>query len=153
MPVFENFFKESKGAAVSYQGKLLHISDRIPVHSGEHFRCSIEKTNSEWRQGFTAKLTHGIIQSENEESNCFHFWASEALQEFEFRIKLTSKKPAHLILYNFWEGSDGTVHVGHNGAAMVIEEIPHGRRYYCNDGHPDDNFDDIVFTVQKIDKV
>ena len=39
---------------------------------------------------------------------------------------------------------------GHNGAAMIVEEIENGRRYRCNDGAPDEDFDDIVFTVQKI---
>lgn len=36
-----------------------------------------------------------------------------------------------------------------NGAAMYCEEIPGGRRYFCNDGKEDDDFDDIVFTVRR----
>jgi hypothetical protein len=38
---------------------------------------------------------------------------------------------------------------GHNGACMVVEEIEGGRHYRCNDNVPDDDFDDIVFTVRK----
>jgi hypothetical protein len=33
---------------------------------------------------------------------------------------------------------------------MIVEEIENGRRYRCNDGVPDDDFDDIVFTVQRV---
>ncbi len=34
---------------------------------------------------------------------------------------------------------------------MIVEEIENGKRYKCNDGHPDDaDFDNIVFTVQRI---
>lgn len=36
-----------------------------------------------------------------------------------------------------------------NGAAMYSEDIPKGKRYYCNDGVEDDDFDDIIFTVTR----
>jgi hypothetical protein len=36
-----------------------------------------------------------------------------------------------------------------NGAAMYAESIPNGKRYFCNDGNEDDDFDDIIFTVQR----
>jgi hypothetical protein len=32
---------------------------------------------------------------------------------------------------------------------MIVEEIENGRRYYCNDGHPDEDFDDIIFELTK----
>ena len=38
---------------------------------------------------------------------------------------------------------------GYFGAAMIVEEIENGRRYRCNDWEPDEDFDDIIFTVQK----
>jgi hypothetical protein len=31
---------------------------------------------------------------------------------------------------------------------MYVEEIPNGRKYYCNDGEPDDDFDDLIFTLE-----
>lgn len=37
-----------------------------------------------------------------------------------------------------------------NGAAMYSEDIPNGKRYFCNDGVEDDDFDDIIFTVTRI---
>ena len=33
------------------------------------------------------------------------------------------------------------------GAAMILEVDGNTRRYRCNDGHPDDNFDDIIFEI------
>ncbi|MCB1117403.1 MAG: hypothetical protein KDK50_02345, partial [Chlamydiia bacterium] len=57
---------------------------------------------------------------------------------------------------NFWEDVNhtNTVYIdkAHNGAAMIVEEIPNGRRYRCNDGEPDDDFDDIVFTITRINE-
>jgi len=32
---------------------------------------------------------------------------------------------------------------------MIIEEIENGKHYQCNDGHPDENFADIVLTVKR----
>lgn len=37
-----------------------------------------------------------------------------------------------------------------NGAAMYSEEIPNGKRYFCNDGDEDDDFDDLIFTVTRV---
>lgn len=36
------------------------------------------------------------------------------------------------------------------GAAMYSEEIPNGKRYFCNDGEEDEDFDDIIFTVKRV---
>jgi len=33
---------------------------------------------------------------------------------------------------------------------MYSEDIPNGKRYFCNDGVPDDDFDDIIFTVERL---
>jgi len=38
------------------------------------------------------------------------------------------------------------------GAAMYSEDIPSGKRYFCNDGDEDDDFDDIIFTVKRVTK-
>ena len=37
-----------------------------------------------------------------------------------------------------------------SGAAMYSEDIPNGKRYFCNDGDEDDDFDDIIFTVARM---
>jgi hypothetical protein len=34
--------------------------------------------------------------------------------------------------------------------AMYAEEIEGGRRYYCNDFTPDDDFNDLIFTVVRV---
>ena len=38
-----------------------------------------------------------------------------------------------------------------NGAAMYSENIPNGKRYFCNDGDEDEDFNDIIFTVKRVD--
>ncbi len=60
-------------------------------------------------------------------------------------------KKGILGIKNIWNTGNGTISSWIGGAAMIVEEIKNGKRYRCNDGHPDENFDDIVFTIQKVD--
>lgn len=47
-------------------------------------------------------------------------------------------------------GSDLWMKGKENGAAMYSEDIPNGKRYFCNDGEEDEDFDDIIFTVIRV---
>jgi hypothetical protein len=35
---------------------------------------------------------------------------------------------------------------------MIVEEIENGFRYYCNDGYPDEDFNDIVFRIERCEE-
>lgn len=52
-----------------------------------------------------------------------------------------------LRVWNVWDIGDGAVESGY-GTAMIVEQLPNGRRYRCNDGHPDDDFDDLIFRIE-----
>ncbi len=60
-------------------------------------------------------------------------------------------KKGELRVKNVWDTGNGIVHSGHYGAAMIVEEIPNGRLYRCNDGKPDDDFDEIGFSIERVD--
>ena len=51
---------------------------------------------------------------------------------------------------NVWDVGNGVIESWHNGAAMIVELLPDGRRYLCNDGFADDDFDDIVFRLERV---
>ena len=66
-------------------------------------------------------------------------------------IKITcATQDGHVHVQNIW--NDGNVrHAidrGHNGAGMIVEKIKTGFRYHCNDGYPDEDFNDIVFRIE-----
>ena len=48
---------------------------------------------------------------------------------------------------NVWDTGDGTIQIWHNGAAMIVERAGNARRYRCNDGNPNADFDDLIFRV------
>lgn len=154
MPSFQELFDETDEPTIKYKGMTLHWADKFPVASGDTLVISIEKTNSEYRQGLTIDIT-GTCEMDGElfkkgKGVKMLFWEDTAPKQFEMTV---FTKQAFVAVQNVWEGTGNMgrkyVDSGHHGAAMIVEEIENGRRYRCNDGHPDENFDDIVFTVQR----
>jgi hypothetical protein len=79
---------------------------------------------------------HGVI-----------LWQSKDWDAVEFEIVGDASV---IEVHNAWDCGNGVMESWHNGAAMIVEELPNGRRYRCNDGFADDDFDDIVFCVERI---
>ena len=53
---------------------------------------------------------------------------------------------------NVWDTGDGVMQSWHSGAAMMVEQLSDGRRvYWCNDGVPDEDFDDVIFEVEQLE--
>ncbi len=74
-------------------------------------------------------------------------WHDTAPREVVLKVRT---KKSELLVNNVWDTGNGLMHSGHNGAAMIVEETASGRRYKCNDGLPDDDFDDLVFRIEFI---
>lgn len=166
MPNFDDLFIESKGQPVTYKGDTLVRADKFPVSNGDILVISIEESNSDWRQGLCIDITgyceYGEKVYKIGKGVRMIFWEDTAPKQI--RLKIFTKKD-FVWVENLWEQTNSylvgapagepitkeskSVEYGYNGAAMIVKEIENGRRYRCNDGHPDENFDDIVFTVQK----
>lgn len=167
MSNFSELFFESKGQPINYNGKTLILSDKFPVKNGDTLVISIEKTNSDFRQGLCVDIT-GYCECDGEifkqgKGIRMLFWEDTAPKQIKLRV-FTDKD--FVRVENIWErinsylvnGANGeviektskSITSRINGAAMIVEEIENGRRYRCNDGVPDDDFDDIIFTVQRL---
>ena len=87
----------------------------------------------------------------------FEVSTSKGLAYFQYTIDGTKPAGENRKTIRFPEGKKVTCYVGsdlwmrgkENGAAMYSEDIPNGKRYFCNDGEEDDDFDDIIFTVTR----
>ena len=163
MPDFGQLFIKTGGQAIEYNGKILVMSDEIAFEDGDHILVTIEKTHSEWKQGVGLCLFGFFEEQGDRFKDRIILWDNLHTKSVELILWKNTTKRKHskrlpkngiLHVYNVWEIKSLTghpcVHYWHHGAAMIVEEIENGRRYRCNDGHPDDNFDDIVFTIQKI---
>jgi hypothetical protein len=110
-----------------------------------------EKANRIWRQGVCLTIDgqsgHFLI-NDQQISKATVLWKDTAPKEVIFTVKTKSDK---LQVKNVWDTGDGVMHSWFNGAAMIVKEIDRGRRYFCNDGHPDDDFKDLVFRLERFE--
>lgn len=159
MPDFDPLFSSVQTVPLDYKGNKIIRFDDLPFIDGNHFKFIFEKKNSEWRQGILLSV-FGYFEIDGRKfKDRVLFWEDTAEQETVFTIFAEQSKRKHsrrlpplgfFSIKNIWDWGNGTVNSWTGGAAMIVEEIENGRRYRCNDGHPDENFDDIVFTVQRI---
>jgi hypothetical protein len=71
----------------------------------------------------------------------------------EFDLVVESKEGT-LFVFNVWDyrphevvEPPGSVASHQNFAGMLVEELPNGNRYRCNEGRDDDDYDDLVFRI------
>jgi hypothetical protein len=149
MPAFDKMFAATKEEFIEYEGKRLFQADRMPLNGAVALRVHLEAANSEWRQGIRLKC-EGRFRVNGQTipgKGGFVLWHDTAPPTVEVEVL---GNVAEILVYNVWDVGDGTIHSWHNGAAMIVEELPDGRRYRCNDGEPDDDFDDLVFRVERV---
>lgn len=154
MPDFSEFFEANKGQPIQYKSNTVILIDKFPVTNGDILVCAIEKTNSDCRQGFYIDIT-GHCEMDGKVFKIgkgikMLFWSDTTPKQIKLKV---FTKIDFVRVQNIWEQTSylGTKSLDYSryGAAMIVEEIENGRRYKCNDWHPDDNFEDIIFTIQK----
>lgn len=151
MPSFEHLFAESKGQPVVWGGKTLRMMDTFLLpQNGCAFTFRFESTNSEWKQGISVSTKRGEVRLRKRwfgsvAHKGFMLWGHTAPKAVRLSVSAPDRK---LRCYNIWQPYPNAIHAHHHGAAM-IREYRDGRFWYrCNDGVPDEDFDDIVFSVE-----
>jgi len=144
--VFEDYFNKSEGKPFNYNGKEIIMSDKIELQSHEIvLKVTFLSKNSDWKQGIVLQ-TKGVFNINGQKlANKVILWEQTAPKEVHAKVK---SKDKILFVYNVWDTGDGTMHYGHNGGAMYIEQENGTTLYNCNDGHPDDDFNDLLFKIE-----
>ncbi len=151
MPSFSKYFIESKAKPVSYKGQVIHLADFWDVNDGQKLRVVFESANSDWRQGVYLSADVNFVIDGEVIPRATVLWYDTAPREVVIDIKARTRRKQRLdncLVKNVWDRGDGFMDSGHNGAAMIVESLHNGRRYRCNDGFPDEDFDDVVFRVE-----
>ncbi len=143
----DKLFREAKGKPVGINGKFLVRIDRfnLPVKKIPLNFCFIE-TNSEWKQGFILK-TKGTFKLNSKDTirDAIVLWEDTAPKDFVVNV---NSKDGKLLIYNVWDFGNGITQAWHNGAAIEIKQITNNKRvYYCNDGHPNLDLNNLVFSM------
>jgi hypothetical protein len=118
--------------------------DIFTVKDGEKVKVTFESKSSSIRQGVWLKTDQGILVN-GEKCGSVSLWEDTAPKEV---VCTCFTKDGNLSIYNTWEdkgqrGSQGW------SSGMIVEELPSGRRYRCNDIGFETNFDKIIFRVER----
>lgn len=148
MQSFEEQFLKSHGQPIKYKGQIIQMIDRLTVTDGQKIIVFFESVNSDWRQGVHLS-TDGVFEVEGQAvKNVVVLWHDTAPRRVPLIIRTVKSE---CMVKNVWDVGDGVMHSWHNGAAMIAENVESGRRYKCNDGRADDNFNDLVFRLELSD--
>lgn len=147
MPNFDAEFAEAKGKPIPYNDIMMIRIDRIPVNKKFRGYLRIISTNSNWEQGVALDVKGKITQN-NKTHPSFRIWAYGYPGPIYFE---GTSKDNTLLVWNVWDNGSRRVDAWIGGAAMILEIDGNVRRYRCNDGHSDDNFDDIIFEIEILD--
>jgi hypothetical protein len=156
MPDFQELFMESRGKPILFKGLTLVMSDDFLINREGVIHVTNESTNSSWRQGIHLSVDGSleIIRVPPPQTirdpmigTAMVMWHDTSPKWMEFRVK---SKRGRVDVKNVWDTGDGVMQSWYYGAAMIVEELPNGRRYRCNDGRPDDDFDEIVFRIEHV---
>jgi hypothetical protein len=140
---------ETRGQPIVYQGKTLFLMDNFPTENSAQLRVYFETCDGEWRQGVSLCVdgeleVNGRVVGKHKQ---VVLWNDTAPRVVELGLPANANR---IEVHNVWDSGNGMTDAWHNGAAMIVEEIPNGRRYGCNDGLADDDFDDIVFRIERV---
>ncbi len=145
MIVFQDEFMKSKGKPIEHNNKIIFMIDNFKLPEKNcKIKFDIISTNSEWKQGFEL-TTKGNMKVNNEIiKNGTRIWVHTAPKSSIIEV---DSKDKNIIVTNIWDHGDGITQKWHNGGALYFEEIENGKRYYCNDGHQNDDFNDLIFEI------
>jgi len=125
-----------------------HLAERQGLmQNPSHGRGSVKEKLAEWRQGVALRIEGKFKVNGQIIRRGIVLWQDTAPQTVDLKV---IGKVSTIEVKNVWDVGNGVIHSWHNGAAMIVETLPNGRRYRCNDGLADDDFDDIVFHLERV---
>jgi hypothetical protein len=144
---FQDIFEKSAGKPITYQGKTLVMLDVFLTEGATTLRLVFEACNAEWRQGVAIRFDGKLEVNHQVIKRGIVLWHDTAPQIVDLEM---ISNVSQIEVKNVWDVGDGVIHSWHNGAAMIVETLPNGARYHCNDGLADDDFDDVVFRLERV---
>ncbi|TVQ61906.1 MAG: hypothetical protein EA379_05695 [Phycisphaerales bacterium] len=118
--------------------------DLFPVSDGELLTLTFESTDSPWRQGAWLKTDMGLIINEQECPSAV-LWQDNAPKEVLIECRT---KNGCMHVYNMWDRGLGPSSLAWS-SGMLVEDLPNGRRYRCNDIGFETNFSKLVFRIER----
>jgi hypothetical protein len=152
---FNRLFVENKGGPITYKGQSLVLSDKVTASFGEIFTVTIESTQSRFPQGVGISEGVEVFGQRTKKAVVWEYFSVPPQDRIRVRSRLPfsfevicRNKQGFLHFYNMAE-VEGRARWEY-AAAMIVDDIPTGRRYRCNDWQPNDDFHDVIFRVERL---
>ena len=145
---FQRAFERSNGNPIEYSGRIIQLFDLFPVKYGERLQIVVESVNSDYPQVIQLE-GRIVLDGERHEKSCIYVDSNK----LPFETEVTSRKRnGYLWVCNGWTKSTShrKVDWSEGGAAMIVEELSNGRRYNCNDFQLNDDFNDLIFRIERV---
>ena len=126
----------------------------IQARDGEVFLIFFEDANSDWEQfaALASDRTISVDGTVHRRAVMLPFDETHA----EHRISCRTNE-GFLWVWNAYQyrGPQGQLRLWccENFAGMLVEQLPNGYRYRCNEGRDDDDYDDLIFRIERTGNV
>ena len=124
--------------------KDVFLIEAQPIKDQERLFVVFESVSSPWKQGVWLMTDKGIVIA-GQHCKSVTLWQQTAPTEVEC---LCHTKDGILTLYNIWDSGRG---LGLESQSMtsgfLVEDLPNGTRYRCNDIGTDPDFSKLVIQV------
>jgi hypothetical protein len=119
--------------------------DVLPVRDGEKLKLVFESKKSDWEQGVRLATDLGI-KADDWAGKGVRLWYGHSPREVVIECHT---QDGFLSVYNIWDRGHGPDSQSHT-SGMLVEEIPNGRRYRCNDIGFETEFDKLIFRIEQL---
>ncbi len=143
---FSELFKNNNFEPLIYNNKLIKLYDKWNLKSNNvKIKITFLSVNKFRKQGFIIRIDGSFDINGQKIQNQIVLWEHTAPKEFILTIESKDKK---ICINNAWLSDNELAHQAHFGAAMFVEESENFRVYNCNDGLPNDDFNDLIFKIE-----
>lgn len=117
----------------------------IPIMNSGHLKIIFESWDKEDRHGVWLRVD-GELVINGVSSQSMEIWADAGQTEILVDVRKSTGK---LHIYNLWDSGAGKQSQAYT-SGMLIETLPNGQRYRCNDIGLDPKFDHLIFRVEAV---
>jgi hypothetical protein len=149
--MLEDEFRKAKSSAIIFRGHRVLLFDTIELPEKGKLRLRFKAVHSEWRQGVRigsmTSRTNLRLTVAGRQAPGVQLWQDTCPSTVDIDYECPS---GALTVYNIWDTGDAQSTSQTAGAGMRVDVSSDGktRAYYCNDGHPDQLFESVVFEIE-----
>lgn len=125
----------------------------IPVQWGESLRLLFESINSNWGQGVHFEIDGRVVVDGRVHRRGVTIFFNPDHRELHLGVW---SKEGTLWVWNVWDyrphevvEPPGSIVSHENYGGMLVETLPSAYRYCCNEGRDDDDYDDLIFRIER----